>query len=579
MYSSLNQIPNPTDNQRHELLRSALEAEGRPEDMDYILRLLGPAPDITNIAAPGELRGVKIGIIGGGLAGMTAAYELRKTGAEITILEASADRIGGRVYTWYFDSEHNYYGEFGAMRIPVSHETTWYYINRLGLNTIPMTSPKRTNFLYVHNIRIRSTDSVEQWLYPKYELTPEEQNTPWSELSDYAFSYRFRQLSPQVRSELINILPEYSPEILPLMNMSLRKNFEELGLSQGAINLISGVDPASGALLGGSYDEIAHEEYSLDYRNTYRIENGNAKLPLAFYESFASDTPRGCENIPASALGTVVYKSGHCVTGIYQSDYRNKVIVKYKAIKEDTDAADIFDYVICAIPFSTLRTVEIKPYFANVAMQALLELNYVDAIKVLFLCNRRFWERNTEYGRILGGISYTDLPIQSIIYPGDHNACAQTSRIAKDVGTASISHWLRETYCSSEEPGVLTASYSFAQNSLRVAGMEPQSRFDLIRQNVEEVHGLPRGFLNSFVEEHKLVQWNSESNFRSAFAYTLPGQKPLFAYALHQPEYHGRFYFAGEHVSNKHGWMQGALSSGKLAANRLAWQFHNQYQQ
>jgi monoamine oxidase len=108
MYSSLNRNANPTDEQRHEMLKNALENAGRPEDYEFIIRLLSPAPDITNITAPGELRGVKVGIIGGGLAGMSAAYELRKTGADITIFEASNDRIGGRVYTYYFDPKGKY---------------------------------------------------------------------------------------------------------------------------------------------------------------------------------------------------------------------------------------------------------------------------------------------------------------------------------------------------------------------------------------------------------------------------------------------------------------------------------------
>jgi monoamine oxidase len=59
MYSSLNQVMNPTDEQRHEMLRDSLENAGRPEDYDYIIRLLSPAPDITNYASPGDLRGVK----------------------------------------------------------------------------------------------------------------------------------------------------------------------------------------------------------------------------------------------------------------------------------------------------------------------------------------------------------------------------------------------------------------------------------------------------------------------------------------------------------------------------------------
>ncbi len=565
MYSSLNRIPNPTDEQRHEMLKNALDSAGRPEDYDYILRFLSPDPDITNITAPGELRGVKIGIIGGGLAGLTAAYELRKTGADITILEASEERVGGRVYTHSFDSAGQYYGELGAMRIPASHETAWYYINLLGLNTVSMTAPKRNNFLYVHNTRLRVTESIEQSLYPAYDLTPQERNTPWNELNQYAFTCRFRRLPPEVRSELLQILPEYSPEFIPLTEISLRENFEALGLSQGAISLLYGVDPASGALINCGYDEFAHEEYTLDYINNYRIENGNVNLPLALYNTFSTSKSPGYGNIPKDSLGCVTYKKGHYVTGIYQSNYRSKVVVKYMNKAECGDTADIFDYVICAIPLSALRTVEIKPFFSGMKMQAIMELNYIDSMKSLYLFNRRFWERNTEYGSILGGISYTDLPIQSIIYPGDH--CGEEPAGKKNS---------RHNICSWEEPGVLTV-YNFTQNSIRVGGLEKHARSEQIRQNIEEVHGLPRGFLHSFVEQHKTAHWNNEPFFRGALVCNLPGQKRLFAYELMQPEYKGRVYFAGEHASNKHGWMQGALSSGKAAANRLAEHFHNMY--
>ncbi len=561
MITPLNQVPNPTDDDRHELLRNALEAEGRTEDFDYIVKLLSPPQDITNYALPGELHGVKIGIIGGGLAGMSAAFELRKLGADITILDASERRIGGRVYTHYFDTGGKYYGEFGAMRIPVSHETTWHYINLFHLNTLSMTSPKRNNFLYVHNTRLRADDSVEQYLYPKYNLTPQERNTPYDELSSYAVTYRYRGLTPALRSELLQILPEYSPEFAPLMEISLRQNFEELGLSQGAINLISAVDPGTGSLITGSYDEHAQEDYSTDFRNIYRVEGGNAKLPLAFYETFQSEFPKQYDDIDPASLGTVAYRSGQLVTGIYQSGYRNKIVVKYTCKSERSDAADIFDYVICAIPLSTLRNVEIKPFFSNIKMQAILEYNYIDAQKTLFLCNRRFWERNADYGNIIGGISYTDLPIQSILYPSDHNQCV--------LNTVNP--------CSPEEPGVLVASYGLVQNAVRLGGLKDPRRYDLIRQNVEEVHGLPRGFLNSLVLRSQMVHWNAEPNFLGALAYTLPGQKRLFTHELTLPEYNGRLYLAGEHVSTKHGWMQGALYSGKEAANKLAKHFHGQY--
>lgn len=540
------------------MIRNSLETAGRLEDYEYIVHLLSPPPDITNYALPGELKGVKIGVIGGGLAGLSAAFELRKLGADITILEANENRIGGRVYTYYFDPEGKYYNEFGAHRIPVTHETTWHYINLLGLNTRPLSVTQRNNFLYVHNTRLRTTDSIEQMLYPLYDLTPQERSTPWAELDDYAFLYLMMQLPPDIRSELIQILPEYSPEYLTLTNYSVRQTLENLGLSQGAISLISGVDPGTGALLNASYDEIVHEEYTLDYRNTYTIQGGIVNLPYAFVQSFFTDNPPQYENIPASRLGTVTYRPGQAVTGIYQMPNCNQIVLAQRNVRDFKRTADVFDYVVCAIPYSTLREVEIKPYFSNLKMQAILEFNYTNSQKTLFMCNERFWEQDTDYGRMVGGFSQTDLPIQSIFYPGDHLLCPDVSS------------------CSPNEPGVLVATYNYHLNATRVGNMEESRRYELIKEEVEEVHGLPRGFLDSIVEDHKTVVWDNQPNNRGAFAMALPGQKRLFAYEMLKPEFNQRIYFAGEHLSTKHGWMQGALYTGMEAANQLANSFHSQ---
>jgi monoamine oxidase len=195
------------------------------------------------------------------------------------------------------------------MRIPVSHETVWHYINLFGLSTLPMAAPVRNNFLYVHNTRLRTSGSIEQQLYPKYNLTMQEKNTPWNTLNKYANTYRLLQLSPEVRSETIQILPEYSPGYLSMTEISLRQNYETLGLSQEAIHMISGIDPASGALLSVSYGEIAQDEYSLDFLNIYRIQGGNVNLPLAFYNSFASGNPPGYTNLPLPSIGNVLYKA------------------------------------------------------------------------------------------------------------------------------------------------------------------------------------------------------------------------------------------------------------------------------
>jgi phytoene dehydrogenase-like protein len=50
------------------------------------------------------LAGMKVIIVGAGLAGLTCAKVLRESGAEVTVFEAS-DGVGGRVRT---DEQHGY---------------------------------------------------------------------------------------------------------------------------------------------------------------------------------------------------------------------------------------------------------------------------------------------------------------------------------------------------------------------------------------------------------------------------------------------------------------------------------------
>ena len=74
-----------------------------------------------------------ITVLGAGVAGLVAAYELEKMGHTVDIMEAS-NRIGGRVWTHRFGTEKDApYAELGAMRIPSDHQHTLHYVKEMGL--------------------------------------------------------------------------------------------------------------------------------------------------------------------------------------------------------------------------------------------------------------------------------------------------------------------------------------------------------------------------------------------------------------------------------------------------------------
>src|SRR6266404_5327939 len=72
----------------------------------------------------------KIVIVGAGMAGLTAAYELMRAGYKVVVLEAQL-RVGGRIQTLREPFTHGLYAEAGAMRIPEHHQLAFGYLTHL----------------------------------------------------------------------------------------------------------------------------------------------------------------------------------------------------------------------------------------------------------------------------------------------------------------------------------------------------------------------------------------------------------------------------------------------------------------
>ena len=79
----------------------------------------------------------KIIIIGAGMAGLSAGYELTQLGYDVTILEARA-RPGGRVHTLREPFTDGLHAEAGAARIPDTHDLTLKYVKLFELPLEPM---------------------------------------------------------------------------------------------------------------------------------------------------------------------------------------------------------------------------------------------------------------------------------------------------------------------------------------------------------------------------------------------------------------------------------------------------------
>lgn len=77
-------------------------------------------------------RPLRIVVVGAGISGLVAAYELFRAGHDVTVLEAR-DRVGGRVLTIRSPFAPGHAAEAGAARIPPQHDLTLRYARHFGL--------------------------------------------------------------------------------------------------------------------------------------------------------------------------------------------------------------------------------------------------------------------------------------------------------------------------------------------------------------------------------------------------------------------------------------------------------------
>lgn len=467
-------------------------------------------------AAAGIGKGFKIVVLGGGVSGLVTAYEAKKLGYEVTLLEAR-HRPGGRAWSArngdvveFIDGTQQHvtwsdglYQNMGPARLPSVHGTMLGYCRELKVPLEVEINTSRSTLL--QNDRVREGKPVQQ------RKAINDTRGQVSELLSKAIrgGALDQELSTEDRQRMLEALKVYGP---------LNPDGKYIGSDRSEIKRYPGAGPQTmifddhplnvQELLDANFWNAELYEEAWDWQATmFQPVNGMQQISNAF----------------AKALGRVVVYNAP-VTEIAKT--AKGVRIRYG---NGTPQSIEADYAVCAMPLTILRKIkaDLDPTHHDVVDRG--GLSYRGSLKIPWE-SRRFWEQDYN---VYGGLSFLAQGPSPVWYP----SCGLFS-----------------------DRGIIVAGYMDEM----MGGFDKltiEQKFEASRASIEKLHpGHGHELEKPIFCGWKHIKWNEGSWI---------GRIDEADYeVLTQPD--GPIYFAGDHTSHIVGWQEGAALSGRRAVQMIS---------
>lgn len=494
-------------------------------------------------------------ILGAGMAGLVAAYELLKLGNTVEIIEASG-AVGGRVHTHHF--KDGSYAELGAMRVPITHDYTHYYIAEMGLRDklITFINNVENGFWDIHDVVTRQTQTGVASIYKHYRLSEAFQKLPsGGAILGFLMDNFIEGLTEDEKQMMFDGVA--GTRLLQLLSGTSLGEFLIQSAGEEAQDVI-GVFTSLDVWWDKALSMYLRDEMVGTGSCLQTLEGGMSQLPDALYGRLNGNVTFNREVVRIKLLEQGV-----------------EVTTKTPD-RAGTEKTQQYDYVLCTIPFSVLRRIELEN-LSYPKMSAIRGMTYASSTKVALDCKERFWQ-NGPYP-ILGGSSTSDRIQRQTYYPMDHlpvtkpllrEAVRPTVEGARfrrpSIHTATPqpappAELMKESVESL--PGALLGAYCWDQDARRLGALSNDERAEVVIENVSRFH--PE--LRKYVVDHASIDWEQYRWTAGAFVMLKPNELERFYPAAIRPE--GRLYFAGEHCSTDQGWIQGALIASLRAVLQI----------
>jgi monoamine oxidase len=507
---------------RREFIWNVARAGGSAVAAMSALGLRAPAPSTPLPDRKGDGGDQHVLILGAGVAGLAAAYELQKFGYRCTVLEArdrpggrcwtvrggdTSDEVDGPTQTAAFDDGQ--YMNAGPARIPQHHTATMDYCRELGIE-----------------LEVFINDNESAYYYIEGDGALADRRVRAREVEADLHGYTSELLAKSIKQDQLDTPLTAEDEERLLRYLRERGGLSEDLLYDGSSRRGYTTKPGAGtqegdvadphtlkALIHSGFGDAYSDAYSFNQQPTmFEPVGGMDRIPMALAERVGASITYGAE-----------------VDGLYKQP-DGDVEVTYRDA-DDRPQTVTGAHCICTLPLPVLRSI---PNNLSPDMQEAVEaVDYAQTGKIGLQCARRFWEEDDD---IYGGVSRTNMDITQIWYPC-HDYFAQK--------------------------GVLVGYYNFGDTAAQVGALGAKEREQLALRQGRNIH--PQ--YDDTVETSFSVAWHKIRYQRGGWAHYTEDTRETYYPRLIEPD--GPVHLAGDHVSYLPGWMNGAFKSAHRAVHRI----------